>query len=129
MLTKLGEKFSFLFLKYMPDAFVFAIVLTLVSVIAAFLFVDASLISILNSWYDGFFDLLSFAMQIVLILVTGFSIALSPVIGKGIDRLTKYIRTPKQVYFFVVLVGLLLIMPQCSERLWSGSCSILLALF
>ncbi len=108
MITKLGEKFSYLFLKYMPDAFVFAIVLTLVSVLAAYFLVDASLISIISSWYDGFFDLLSFAMQIILILVTGFSIALSPIIGRLIDRLTKYISTPKQVYFFVVLIGLLL---------------------
>jgi short-chain fatty acids transporter len=108
MITKIGEKFSYLFLKYMPDAFVFAIVLTLVSVLAAFFFVDASPILIISSWYDGFFDLLSFAMQIVLILVTGFSIALSPIIGKGIDIIAKYIRTPKQVYFFVVLIGLIL---------------------
>ena len=108
MITKLGEKFSYLFLKYMPDAFVFAIVLTLVSVLAAYFLVDASLITIISSWYDGFFDLLSFAMQIILILVTGFSIALSPIIGRLIDRLTKYISTPKQVYFFVVLIGLLL---------------------
>jgi len=108
MLTKLGEKFSYLFLKYMPDAFVFAIVLTLVSALSAYFLVDASLISIISSWYDGFFDLLSFAMQIILILVTGFSIALSPIIGRLIDRLTKYISTPKQVYFFVVLIGLLL---------------------
>jgi short-chain fatty acids transporter len=108
MITKLGEKFSHLFLKFMPDAFVFAIVLTLISVFAAYFFVDASFITIISSWYDGFFDLLSFAMQIILILVTGFSIALSPVIGRGIDKLAKYIRTPKQVYFFVVLIGLLL---------------------
>lgn len=108
MITKLGEKFSYLFLKFMPDAFVFAIVLTLVSVLAAYFVVDASFITIISSWYEGFFDLLAFAMQIILILVTGFSIALSPVIGRLIDRLTKYINTPGQVYFFVVFIGLLL---------------------
>ncbi|PNQ72401.1 short-chain fatty acid transporter [Hanstruepera neustonica] len=108
MITKLGEKFSYLFLKFMPDAFVFAIVLTLVSVLAAYFVVDASFITIISSWYEGFFDLLAFAMQIILILVTGFSIALSPVIGRLIDRLTKYINSPGQVYFFVVFIGLLL---------------------
>lgn len=92
----------------MPDAFVFAIVLTLISALAAYFLVDASFITILSSWYDGFFDLLAFAMQIILILVTGFSIALSPIIGKGIDKITQFINTPKQVYFFVVFIGLLL---------------------
>jgi short-chain fatty acids transporter len=47
-------------------------------------------------------------MQIVLIIITGFSIALSPIVKKGIDRLTKYIKTPKQVYFLVVFIGSLL---------------------
>lgn len=108
MINQIGKKFSHLFLIYMPDAFVFAIVLTLVSVLAAFFVVNASFIEIISSWYNGFFDLLAFAMQIILILVSGFSIALSPVIGKLIDKLAQYINTPKQVYFFVVFIGLLL---------------------
>lgn len=108
MLTKLGERFTRLFLKFMPDAFVFALVLTLIAGITAFFWMDSSPLKIISSWYDGFFDLLSFGMQIVLIIITGFSIALSPTVNKGIDRLTTYIKTPKQVYFFVVMIGMLL---------------------
>ena len=44
-------------------------------------------------------------MQITLIIITGFSIALSPTIKKAIDKLTIHINSPKQVYFFVVLIG------------------------
>jgi short-chain fatty acids transporter len=47
-------------------------------------------------------------MQIVLIIITGFAIALSPIVNKGIDKLTNYIKTPRQVYFLVVLIGALL---------------------
>ncbi len=71
MITKLGDKFTQIFLKYMPDAFVFAILLTLVTALGAFLWLDATPLKIIESWYDGFFDLLSFGMQIVLIVVTG----------------------------------------------------------
>ena len=108
MITKLGEKFTTLFLKYMPNAFVFAILLTLLVALSAFFWIDASPINIITSWYDGFFDLLGFAMQIVLIIITGFSIALSPIVKKGIDHITRYIKTPEQVYFLVVLSGILL---------------------
>nr|WP_321237380.1 TIGR00366 family protein [uncultured Psychroserpens sp.] len=108
MLTKLGEKFTDLFQKYMPSAFVFAILLTIIAALGAFLFMDASPLKIVSSWYDGFFDLLSFGMQIVLIIITGFSIALSPTINRGIDKLAVYIKTPKQVYFFVIFIGSLL---------------------
>ncbi|WP_460218499.1 short-chain fatty acid transporter [Psychroserpens sp. MEBiC05023] len=92
----------------MPSAFVFALLLTLLVGIAAFIFTENSPLKIISCWYDGFFDLLSFGMQIVLIIITGFSIALSPVINKGIDKLSTYIKTPRQVYFFVMLIGVLL---------------------
>ncbi|NND51310.1 MAG: short-chain fatty acid transporter [Flavobacteriaceae bacterium] len=108
MLTRLGEKFTHLFLKFMPDAFVFALVLTIIAVLGAFFWLDATPLKIVESWYEGFFDLLEFGMQIVLIIITGFSIALSPVIKKGIDWLTRYINTPGQVYFLVVMIGMLL---------------------
>jgi short-chain fatty acids transporter len=108
MITKLGEKFTHLFLKYMPNAFVFAILLTIITGIGAFIWLDATPLKIIQSWYDGFFDLLEFGMQIVLIIITGFSIALSPTINKGIDKLTVFINSPKQVYFLVVMIGALL---------------------
>ncbi|VAV85274.1 Short-chain fatty acids transporter [hydrothermal vent metagenome] len=108
MITKLGEKFTHLFLKYMPNAFVFAILLTIITGIGAFIWLDVTPLKIIQSWYNGFFDLLEFGMQIVLIIITGFSIALSPTIKKGIDKLTVFINSPKLVYFLVVMIGSLL---------------------
>ncbi|WP_191858934.1 short-chain fatty acid transporter [Hanstruepera ponticola] len=108
MLTKLGEKFTHLFLKYMPDAFVFAILLTIITGVTSFFWLEANPLDIIVAWYDGFFDLLAFGMQIVLIVITGFCIALSPVINNGIDKLTNFIKTPRQVYFFVLVIGSLL---------------------
>ncbi|MBT8300722.1 MAG: TIGR00366 family protein, partial [Maribacter sp.] len=42
------------------------------------------------------------------IIITGFSIALSPIVKKGIDYIARYINTPGQVYVLVVLSGILL---------------------
>jgi len=108
MIDKLGEKITYLFLKFMPNAFVFAILLTFITAIGAYLWLDVTPMRIITSWYDGFFDLLGFAMQIVLIIITGFSIALSPIIKRGIDSLARHINSPRQVYFLVVFLGLLL---------------------
>lgn len=108
MLTKLGDRLSHIFLKYMPDAFVFALLLTLVVFFGAFFWMHASPLEIIKSWYNGFFDLLAFGMQIVLIIITGFSIALSPVVKRAIDVITRYINTPRQVYFLVTIIGMLL---------------------
>lgn len=108
MLSKFGEKSTKLFERYMPDSFVFAILLTIITAIVAFLWLDATPLKIIQGWYDGFWSLLEFGMQIVLFIITGFAIALSPTIKKGIDKLTNHITTPRQVYFFVVLIGTLL---------------------
>ncbi|WP_411768479.1 TIGR00366 family protein [Winogradskyella sp. A3E31] len=108
MLTKLGQKFTDLFTKYMPSAFVFALVLTLFTGTLAFAFTDASTIDVITSWYKGFFDLLEFGMQITLIIVTGLSIALSPTIGRLIDKLADKITSPVAVYIIVVFTGALL---------------------
>lgn len=110
MISKLAEKFTVLFQKYMPDAFVFALILTLITALVAYIWIDVTPLHIVEAWYDGFWSLLEFGMQIVLIIVTGFCIALSPSVHKGIDRLVKVLKTPRQVYFFVVLIGMLFTM-------------------
>ena len=108
MLNKLGAKFTDLFQKNMPDAFVFALLLTMLIALTSFFWVDASPLLIITSWYDGFWNLLEFGMQMVLLVVTGYSIALSPLAKKGVESLAKNVTTPRQVYFFVMIIGSLL---------------------
>ena len=110
MINRLGQKFTDIFQKNMPTAFVFAILLTIIVSLVAFFWVGSTPLTIIESWYDGFWSLLEIGMQIVLIIITGYSIALSPIVRKGIDKLANYINSPKQVYFFVVVIGILLSM-------------------
>ena len=110
MINRLGENFTDFFRKNMPDAFVFALILTIITSICSVLFVNATFIEIIDSWYKGFWMLLEFGMQMILLIVTGYTIAISPIVGILIDRLSKYIKTPNQVYFFVTLFGLLVSM-------------------
>lgn len=108
MITKLGQKFTDSFTKYMPSAYVFALLLTLITIALALVYTDTKPILILEGWYNGFWNLLSFGMQIVLIIITAYCIAQSPFIKKGIDHLTKFIKTPTQVYLIVIALGALL---------------------
>lgn len=110
MITKFGEKFTDLFQKFMPNAFVFALLMTLLTMLVAFFWSGSSPIQILSAWYKGFWSLLEFGMQIVLMIVTGFSIAISPLVKKGINKLCRVINTPFQVYFFVAVLGSLLVL-------------------
>lgn len=108
MLTKLGQKFTDSFTRYMPSAYVFALILTLLTGIFALLFTETKPIRVLEGWYEGFWNLLSFGMQIVLIIITAYCIAQSPLVKKGIDKLAKLIKTPTQVYLIIIALGSLL---------------------
>lgn len=94
----------------MPDSFVFAILLTLICSVLALTVAGARPFAVIEGWYKGFWSLLEFGMQMVLILVTGFAIALSPIVGRQIRRLSKYVNTPAKVYVSVVIAGSLLAM-------------------
>lgn len=110
MLTRLGQRFTDVFTKYMPSAFVFALLLTLITGLLAMSTMGLGPLDIIQAWYDGFFDLLAFGMQITLIVITGYSIAISPMVGRLIDQLANKLSSPKQVYLFVMIIGALLSM-------------------
>lgn len=105
MLEKSGKYFADQFKKWMPDAFVFALVLTIFTALSAYFWTDASAVSVLASWYDGFWILLAFGMQMVLILTTGFAIALSPPISKLIEKLAVKVKNPDRVYLITIIFG------------------------
>jgi short-chain fatty acids transporter len=84
---------------------VFALLLTLLVAVLAFFFADAQPKTIIDSWCKGFWILLEFGMQMVLMLTTGFAIALSPAIARLIDKVALLARGPGAVYFIVGVVG------------------------
>ena len=108
MLTKLGQKFTDSFTKYMPSSYVFALLLTLIIFVLALTLTDNSPIHIIEGWYNGFWDLLAFGMQVVLIIITAYCVAESSSVKRGIDILAQYIKTPIQVYISVIFIGILL---------------------
>lgn len=87
----------------MPSPFLFAIILTYVAALAAFLSEGSTPVQVALAWYDGFWSLLQFAMQMVIILVTGFVVAYHPRVRAGILRL---VHLPKNGRQAVILVGI-----------------------
>lgn len=100
---KLGEAIADRVERWMPNPFLFAILLTYVAAIAAVLSEGSSVTEITASWYGGFWNLLQFAMQMVIILVTANVVAYHQRVRKLILAL---IRLPKNGRQAVVLVGI-----------------------
>ncbi|ODR79678.1 short-chain fatty acid transporter [Haladaptatus sp. W1] len=93
VIRRMAEGSSRLVERYLPDAFLFAIILSFVAFGLAFTFVapqggtltHAENI-LVDGWYGGFWGLLSFAMQMTLILMTGYALAQSSVVDSFLSR-------------------------------------------
>jgi len=104
-MASLGTVFSNHLRRWIPEPFVFALVLTLLVGLLALVVTDSGFVEVTGHWYEGFWLLLEFGMQMVLILATGFAIALSPPASRAIDALAKFARTPGAVYVTVLVAG------------------------
>ncbi|WP_445169307.1 TIGR00366 family protein [Mycolicibacterium sp. Dal123E01] len=74
--------------RLMPDPYLFAVILTIVvAALVAFLVKGATPSGMLKAWYGGVWgsqNIFTFAFQMVLILVTGYTLAEAPVLKRGI---------------------------------------------
>lgn len=92
--------------RYLPDPFVFVLILTLVAGIAAALTQDAGPLEIVTFWGDGFWSLLTFSMQMLLVLVTGYLMASTPLVRRGLAALAGLASSAGGAIVLVSLVSL-----------------------
>ncbi|ORW33104.1 short-chain fatty acid transporter [Mycobacterium paraense] len=88
------QRFTELCVRYverlMPDPYLFAVILTLIVVaLVALLVRGATAAGVLKAWYGGVWgaqNIFTFAFQMVLVLVTGYTLAEAPVLKRAIVR-------------------------------------------
>ncbi len=80
--------------KYLPEPFIFAIILTFVAIAIAMPVCHQSIAEVVSNWGGGVWNLLGFSMQMALVLVTGATLAAAPSIKKFINNLASLPKTP-----------------------------------
>lgn len=80
--------------RYLPEPFIFAIILTLLAACLAMPICRQAPIEVVEHWGNGVWGLLAFAMQMALVLVCGSTLAAAPVVKKGISALASLPKTP-----------------------------------
>lgn len=106
MLNKAAKPLVKLVDRYLPDPYIFVLLLTLVVLIAAVVAEHKTPLEVINYWGDGFWTLLSFSMQMLLVLVAGFMLASSPPIKKLLDAIAGLAKSAPQAIILVTLVSL-----------------------
>jgi short-chain fatty acids transporter len=111
----LGNKLSSLSERFVPDPFVLALLLTLVTLVLGVAFGEAlaaqslpqRLEALGAGWFAEFYDtgLMKFALQMVIVLVTGHALALSGPVRRAIEKLTGFASTPGAAVVIVALVA------------------------
>jgi short-chain fatty acids transporter len=91
--------------KYLPDPFLFASILTVIVFIAGIAVTRQSPMDMLIHWNSGFWGLLSFSMQMALIVVTGHTLAKTPAVNKGIKKIASIPKTPFQAIITTTVIA------------------------
>src|SRR5438067_110914 len=81
--------------RWVPDAFIFALLATFLVLGAAFTTTASPLVDIVDAWGRGFWELIPFTLQMSLIIITGHVLATSPPMGRVIRAIAGWPRSPR----------------------------------
>lgn len=91
--------------KYLPDAYIFAIILTIIAFFGGMFATGESIVDMTKHWGNGVWSLLAFSMQMVLVLVLGNAFAISKPIKKVLDKISGLAKTPGAAIIIVSFVS------------------------
>ncbi|WP_163575152.1 short-chain fatty acid transporter [Halomonas faecis] len=92
--------------RYLPDPYIFVLLLTVIAAAAAIAVERQTPLAVMRFWGDGFWNLLTFSMQMLLILVTGYMLASSPPVKRLLQRLAGLAKNAGAAIVLVTLVSL-----------------------
>ena len=107
MLRKTAEFFVVLVQRWMPDAFIFAALLTFVAFAMALVIAGASPAGALAAWGDGFWGLLTFTAQIATTLFTGYALAHTGPVQKGLKAFAGLARSDVAAYVLTCVAAMI----------------------
>ena len=92
--------------RWLPDAFIFALLATVLVIAAALAATPAGPMQVVDAWGRGFWELIPFTLQMSLIIITGHVLATSPPIGRVVRAIASWPRTPRGAVALVTFVTL-----------------------
>lgn len=91
--------------RYYPDAFIFVIILSVITFISALILTEASVSSALLAWGDGLSMLFTFTAQITIIMIGAHSLAHTASVQNFLTRIGQLPNTAYQAYSLVAFTA------------------------
>ena len=103
--NKLSKPFVKLVENYYPDAFIFVIVLSVLTFFLAIVNTDATAIETLEAWGNGLPKLFTFTAQITIIMITAHALAHTDPVERFLSNIGSYPNSPVQAYALVTFIS------------------------
>ena len=103
--NSLSKPFVKLVERYYPDAFIFVIVLSVLTFLLAILSTEATAIQTLEAWGNGLPKLFTFTAQITIIMITAHALAHTKPVEGVLSRIGSYPCSTFQAYALVTFVS------------------------
>ncbi|RJO75245.1 short-chain fatty acid transporter [Nocardia panacis] len=116
LLARIALRFTAITERWLPDAFGFVLVGTFL-IVAIGLGTGVPIIGnadpaatsglgLVDAWGKGFWSLITFTMQMAMIIIGGYAVAVSPPVARLIARLATIVRTPRAAIAFTAAVSM-----------------------
>lgn len=92
--------------RWVPDAFIFALLATLIVVVAGVAFTPSTVPQVIDAWGRGFWELIPFTLQMALIIITGHVLATSAPVGRVIRAIAALPTTPRNAVAMVTFFAM-----------------------
>jgi short-chain fatty acids transporter len=92
--------------RWVPDAFIFALVGTFIVFVAALAATPSTVAQVLDAWGRGFWDLIPFTLQMVLVIITGHVLATSAPMSALIRAVAGWPSSPRNAVALVTFFAL-----------------------
>lgn len=107
LLARMALRFTAFAERWFPDAFIF-VVIAVVIVATAAVVNGAPVAMVARTFGDGFWSLITFTMQLALLVITGFVVGTSPPVGSAIERISHIPSTSSQAIALIASIAMFL---------------------
>lgn len=105
-LAKVASVFARIAERWLPDAFVFAIILTAIAFIAGVVFTESNPMDMMLYWGDGMWGLLTFTAQIITTFVLSYALALTKPVSLTLEKVASKCKSPTSAILLVTFTAL-----------------------
>lgn len=105
MLWRISRLFQFAADRFIPDSFVFCVILTLIVFAGGAFVTDKGMLHLVNGWYDGLWGMISFAFQMAFMVVTCGAAAKAPAVERILTKVARIPKTPTAAMFILIMFG------------------------